>query len=103
MLIVPFPGFLSSELSFKFVCSQIDTLVNIIPAFGSNENFAMFGPCDDFHTVLPSGATINDDFNLIDTVVKLCHLCGFSLCVTSYGFSYVNVFSGNVKKQDNSP
>jgi len=103
VLIVSFPGFFSSELSFKFVYSQVNTPVNIISTFGSDENFAMFGPCDNFHAVLPSVATINDDFNLIDAVIKLCHFCGFLLCVIFDSFSYVDVFSGNVKKQDNSP
>lgn len=103
MFMVSFFSLSSSELSFKFMDDHINATISIITPFSTNENFAVFGPCNYLYTDVITLAAVYKYFNLIDTVVVFGKLGSFFLCVPSYCLCYFDMFATDCKKQNYSP
>jgi len=103
MFVVSFFGFFSSELSFELVHGQIYAFVGIFTTFGRDEDFAVLAACDYFDACAASLVSVDNDLDLIDTIVIFRKLRGFFLCVCSNSFSYVDMFSCNSEKQGDPP
>ncbi len=103
VLIVTFLALFPSKLSFEFVDSYVDTLVSVFPGLGNNEDLAVFASCNYLHADVVAWLAADDYINLIDTVVVPGKLGGLLLGVAFNSFRYVDVFTGNCKKQNRSP
>jgi len=103
VLIVALLALFPSKLSFEFVDSHVDTLVSVFAGFGNNEDLAVFASCDYLHADVAAWLTADDYLDLIDTIVVPGKLGGLLLGVAFDSFRYVDVFTGNCKKQNRSP
>jgi hypothetical protein len=103
VFVITFFALFSSELSFKLVCSQINTLVSIITYFGNDEDLTVLTPCNYLYAGTAALAAVDNYLNLIDTIVVLWKLGSLFLRVFSNSFRYVDMFAGNSKKQNRSP
>jgi hypothetical protein len=103
VFIITFLAFCSPELSLDLMNGHIDAAVNVFSFFGTNENFAVFGPGDYLNTGAATLITVYNYLHLIDTIVVLCKLGCFFFRVFSDSFRYFDVFTTDCKKQDHSP
>ncbi len=69
MFVVPFFALFSSQLSFELVCSQVNTLVCILPCFRNDENLAVLGPCNYLHAGISALVAVDNYLNLVDAIV----------------------------------
>jgi len=104
VFIVSFFALCSSELPFEFMDGHINTAISIFTCFGTNENLAVFGPCNYLYAGITTALiAVYYHFNLIDTIVVLGKLGSLFFRVHSDSFRYVDVLTTDCKKQDYSP
>jgi hypothetical protein len=103
MLVVALFALDPPELSFKLVNGHIDAPIGVLARFGADENLAVLGLGNDFHTRVTALVAVNDYFDSIDAVIVLRKLGGLFLGVPSNSFGYLDVFAADCKKQIYSP
>jgi hypothetical protein len=103
VFVVPLSALFSFDLSFKFVCCQINTLVSIITGFGNDENLAVLATGNYLNTGMATLVSVDNNLNLIDTAVVFWKLGSLFFGVFPDSFRNLDMFAGNSKKQNCSP
>jgi hypothetical protein len=103
MFLVSFSGLFSSELSFEFMNSQVDTPISIFTGFAANEDFAMFTASDYLNADTAALAAVDNHLNLIYAAIILGKFGGLLLSVPLDGVRYFDMFTSDHKEQGESP
>jgi hypothetical protein len=103
MLVVTLLALDSPKLPFELVNGHINTPIGILARLGADENLAVLGFGNDFHTRVAALVAVNDYFDPIDAVIVLGKLGGLFLGMPSNSFGYLDVFAADCKKQIYSP
>jgi len=69
VFVIAFFALSSSELPFKLVNSNSNTTGRVLASFFNNEDLVVFSSGDYFDTDVAGFVAINNDVNLIDTVI----------------------------------